>query len=87
MQRLASVALIALTGCAPLAYTDVTGQKRGSDVFAIDSGRCQTDARNTAAAAQGSGPADAGLASGARFTNRQQQQAYDQCMRSKGWAS
>ena len=87
MQRLASAALIALTGCAPLAYTDVTGQKRSSDVFAIDSGQCQTGARNVAAAAQGSGAGDTGLASSARFTGPPQQKAFDSCMRSKGWAS
>jgi hypothetical protein len=87
MHKLALVLLIALTGCAPLAYRDVTGQRRGSDAFAMDSAQCQSDAR-TMAAVQGGGSADADLASGARFTRPQQRQRnYDSCMRSKGWAS
>jgi len=87
MRTLALCALMALTGCAPLAYRDVTGQRRTSDAFGEASRACQSAARNMAEAVASGGAVDAGLAPGARFTTREQQTAYDRCMRAEGWAS
>ena len=80
MRRIVTAALLITTSCAPLAYRDVTGRNRASDVFDLQSAQCQTSARNAVADdSEGSS-----LAPDARLTP-QRQHVYDACMRSKGW--